>query len=178
MIFLRTPITIYNTSTFEFQENSQYSSCHEQRLQATSDRWANPSAFGGHIFFGLELQAGTATLVPQQPRMRLREQDRNVHRRNGNRNRASPTCLTSAAWSAQQERKQNGNTVREVWALDSTVQAGCCAPFWLLFCQGLAERDLFFHLPNFRLSEKNPNQTVPRPADHPAPSTPAVQWSL
>lgn len=38
MIFLRTPITIYNTFTFEFQENSQYSSCHEQRLQAISDR--------------------------------------------------------------------------------------------------------------------------------------------
>lgn len=35
VIFLRTPITIYN---YVFQENSQYSSCCEQRLQAISNK--------------------------------------------------------------------------------------------------------------------------------------------
>lgn len=44
VIFLRTPITIYN---YVFQENSQYSSCCEQRLQAISNKWSNPPVFWG-----------------------------------------------------------------------------------------------------------------------------------
>lgn len=44
MIFLRTPMTVYN---HVFQENSQYSRCREQRLQAVCNRWANLPAFWG-----------------------------------------------------------------------------------------------------------------------------------
>lgn len=139
MIFLRTPITVYN---YVFQENSQYCNHREQRLQAVSNRWANLSAFWGIFSLAWSCRQGQppwckvqevpvgagggelAPALPQQPRMQPREQDWNVHWWNSNCNRASPIRPAFIVRNALWGWKRSGNTTDEVLASASTARAG------------------------------------------------------
>lgn len=107
VIFLRTPITAYN---YVFQENSQYSSCHEQRPQAISNNWSNLPVFWG--IFSLAGSAdswcevlGTvrlAPVLPQEPVMQPRGWDWNADKWHGHHSPASPICPAFALTSAIQ----------------------------------------------------------------------------
>lgn len=110
MIFLRTPITTYN---YVFQENSQYSSCREQRPQAISNKWSNLPAFWG--IFSLAGSAdswcevqGTvrlAPVLPQEPVMQLRGWDWNADKWHCLHRPASLICPALALCSSHQQYK-------------------------------------------------------------------------
>lgn len=147
-IFLRTPITVYN---YVFQENSQYSSRREQRLQAISNRWANLSAFGGIFSLARScgqgrpprckvreapVGAGGGGLTPalsRQPGTQPRKWDWNVHRWNGGHNRASPICPASIVRNSWWGWEHAGDTTHEVLASASAAQAGCGAEWTCFF---------------------------------------------
>lgn len=125
MIFLRTPVTIYN---HVFQENSQYSRCREQRPQAVSNSWANlPASWGilplawsrdshpgarcGRHWWGRGRVGGSCPA--SETKAQAREQDWSVHCWNAHRSQAAPTCPTLVVPKADQGWEHYSNTSPE-----------------------------------------------------------------